>query len=60
MIDIETIIKNTFEEIRYDNPEMSLGEVLFAVYDRLHDINDKPYDIFRNLILKYNRIDEIE
>ena len=60
MIDIETIIKNTFEEIRYDNPEMSLDEVLFAVYDRLHDINDKPYDIFRNLILKYNRIDEIE
>ena len=60
MIDIETIIKNTYEEIRYDNPEMSLDEVLFAVYDRLHDINDKPYDIFRNLILKYNRIDEIE
>lgn len=60
MIDVETIIKNTFEEIRYDNPEMSLDEVLFAVYDRLHDINDKPYDIFRNLILKYNRIDEIE
>ena len=60
MIDVETIIKNTFEEIRYDNPEMSLDEILFAVYDRLHDINDKPYDIFRNLILKYNRIDEIE
>ena len=60
MIDVETIIKNTFEEIRYDNPEMSLDEALFAVYDRLHDINDKPYDIFRNLILKYNRIDEIE
>ena len=60
MIDVETIIKNTFEEIRYDNPEMSLDEILFAVYDRLHDLNDKPYDIFRNLILKYNRIDEIE
>ena len=60
MIDIETIIKNTFEEIRFDNPEMSLDEVLFAVYDRLHDINDKPFDVFRNLILKYNQINEID
>ena len=60
MIDIETIIKNTYEEIRYDNPDMSLDEVLFAVYDKLKDINDKPFDVFRNLILKYNQIDEIE
>ena len=60
MIDIETIIRNTYEEIRYDNPDMSLDEVLFAVYDKLKDINDKPFDVFRNLILKYNQIDEIE
>ncbi len=60
MIDIETIIKNTYEEIRYDNPDMSLDEVLFAVYDKLKDINDKPFDVFRNLILKYNEINEID
>jgi len=60
VIDIETIIKNTYEEIRYDNPDMSLDEVLFAVYDKLKDINDKPFDVFRNLILKYNEINEID
>ena len=53
-------LKLTFDEIKRHNPNMSLDEVLYAVYDTLKDDYNKPFDIFRNMILEVNGIDELE
>ena len=53
-------LKLTFDEIKRHNPNMSLEEVIYAVYDTLKDDYNKPFDIFRNMILEANEIDELE
>ena len=45
-------LKLTFDEIKRHNPNMSLDEVLYAVYDTLKDDYDKPFEEFRNMILE--------
>ena len=53
-------LKLTFDEIKRHNPNMSLDEVLYAVYDTLKYDYNKPFDILRNMILEANGIDELE
>ena len=53
-------LKLTFDEIKRHNPNMSLDEVLYAVYEEVKDEYNKPFDILRNEILKANNIDELE
>ena len=53
-------LKLTFDEIKRHNPNMSLDEVLYAVYDILKNEYNKPFDILRNMILEANGIDELE
>ena len=53
-------LKLTFDEIKRHNPNMSLGEVLYTVYDTLKDDYNKSFDVFRNMILVANGIDELE
>ena len=50
-------LKLTFDEIKRHNPNMSLDEVLYVVYDTLKDVYNKPFDVFRNMILEANGID---
>lgn len=49
-----------FDEVKRLNPEMSLDEILYAVYEKVKDEYDKPFDVLRNMILKENNIDELE
>ena len=42
-------LKLAFEEKKKENPDMSLDELLFAVYD--DEDTDKPFNIFRNEVL---------
>ena len=53
-------LKLTFDEIKRHNPDMSLDEVLYAVYDEVKDEYNKPFDVLRNMILEANDIDELE
>lgn len=53
-------LKLTFDEIKRHNLNMSLDEVLYAVYDTCSSDNNKPFDVFRNMILEANEIDELE
>lgn len=53
-------LKLTFDEIRRHNPNMSLDEVLYDVYDTLKADYNKPFDVFRNMILEATGIDELE
>ncbi len=53
-------LKLTFDEVRRHNPNMSLDEVLYAVYDEVKDEYKKSFDVLRNMILEANGIDEIE
>ena len=53
-------LKLTFDEIRRRNMNMSLDEVLYAVYDEVKDEYNKSFDVLRNLILEANNIDELE
>lgn len=53
-------LKLTFDEIKRHNPNMSLDEVLQAVYDTLKDDYNKPFAVFRNMILEANGINELE
>ena len=53
-------LKLTFDEIKRHNPNMSLDEVLYAVYDEVKDEYNKPFDVLRNMILDANDIDELE
>ncbi len=52
--------KLTFDEIKRNNPNMSLDEILYMVYDKVKDDYNKPFDVLRNMILKANNIDELE
>lgn len=53
-------LKLTFDEIKRHNPNMSLDEVLYAVYGQIKDEYNKPFDVLRNMILEANGIDELE
>lgn len=53
-------LKLTFDEIKIHNPNMSLDEVLYAVYDKLKEEYNKPFDELRNMILDANGINELE
>lgn len=53
-------LKLTFDEIKRHNPNMSLDEVLYAVYDTLKDDYNKSFEEFRNMILEANEINELE
>lgn len=53
-------LKLTFDEIKRHNPNMSLDEVLYAVYDKVKDEYNKPFDVLRNMILEANGIDKFE
>ena len=49
-----------FEEVKRSNPNMSLDEVLYKVYDLVKNDYNKPFDVLRNIILQENKIDELE
>ena len=53
-------LKLNFDEIKRHNQNMSLDEVLYAVYDKVKDEYNKPFDVLRNMILEANGIDELE
>ncbi len=53
-------LKLTFNEIKRHNPNMSLDEILYAVYDKIKDEYNKPFDVLRNMILEANDIDELK
>ncbi len=53
-------LKLNFDEIKRHNPNMSLDEILYAVYDAVKDEYNKPFDVLRNMILEANGIDELE
>ena len=53
-------LKLTFDEIKRHNPNLSLDEVLYKVYDEVKEEYNKPFDVLRNMILEANNIDEIE
>ena len=53
-------LKLTFDEIKRHNSNMSLDEVLYAVYDEVKDEYNKPFDVLRNMILEANGINELE
>ena len=53
-------LKQIFTEIKTNNPNMSLDEVLYAVYDEVKDDYNKPFDVLRNMILEANSINELE
>lgn len=53
-------LKLRFNEIKNNNPDMSLDEVLYAVYNQVKDQYNKPFDIMRNMILEANDINELD
>ena len=57
-VNIMSNLKSAFEEKKRENPEMSLDELLFAVYDDLG--TDEPFNMFRNKILEANNINELQ
>lgn len=52
-------LKKLFVETRKNNPDMSLDEVLYSVYEQVKP-DGESFDTYRTLILKANDIDEIE
>ncbi|MGN1000355.1 MAG: hypothetical protein ACI4OG_00265 [Bacilli bacterium] len=52
-------LKLTFDEIKRHNSNMSLDEILYAVYDKVKDEYNKPFDVLRNMILEANGIDKL-
>lgn len=52
-------LKRVFLEARKNNPDMSLDELLYAVYEQVK-MNDESFDTCRALIVKANDIDELE
>ena len=51
-------LKSIFESSKSKNPNMSLDELLFAVYDELG--TNEPFNMFRNKVLEANNIDELQ
>lgn len=57
---INNKLKLFFDEIKRHNPNMSLDEVLYAVYEKVKDEYNKSFDVLRNFILEANNINELE
>lgn len=55
---MKTIKKEIFNEIKTNNPNMSLDEILYEIYERVNDGED--FDILRNTILKELNINELD
>ena len=53
-------LKLNFDEVRRHNPELSLDEVLYKVYELVKSDYNESFDIVRNMILEANNIDEIK
>ena len=53
-------LKEVYQEIKKKNPNMSLDEILFKVYEQVKEELKQPFDIVRNMILEANQIDELE
>ena len=53
-------LKLVFERIKREHPEMSLDELLYAVYDEVKEDYQKSFDVLRNEILEANQIEELE
>ena len=53
-------LKITFDEIRKANPNYSLDEVLFGVYDAVKDEYKKPFAVLKYEILEANNINELD
>ena len=53
-------IRTIFEEVKKTNPNMSLDEILYEVYDKVKEYYNKPFDVLRNIILDESGIDELE
>ena len=49
-----------FNEIKRCNPNMSLDELLYAVYEEVKGKYKKSFDVVRNMILEENDVDELE
>ena len=47
---MEEKLKSIFEKLK--NKNMSLDELLYAVYDEVKDEYNKPFDVLRNEILE--------
>lgn len=60
MNNLNNKLKLTFEEIKNNNPNMSLDEILYATYNKVKDQYNKPFDVLRNMILEANNIDELK
>ena len=57
---LDNELKLTFDETKRHNPNMSLDEILYTVYDKVKNDYNKPFDVLRNMILEANNIDELE
>ena len=53
-------LKLSFDEVKRHNPNMSLDEVLYKVYEIVKDDYNEPFDVLRNMILEANGIDELK
>ena len=53
-------LKEKFTEIKNSNPNYSLDEVLYGVYELIDNKDKETFAVLRNEILKANEIDEIE
>ena len=53
-------LREVFNEVKNSNPNMSLDEVLYTVYDQVKDDYDMSFDILRKYILEANSINELD
>ena len=55
-------LKNTFENIKLENPNMSLDELLYTTYNKINEDSDenKDFEYYKNQILEENNINEFE
>lgn len=53
-------LKVKFAEIKNNNPNMSLDEILYEVYKNVKAEYNKPFNVIRNMILEANSIDELQ
>ena len=57
---LDNILKLTFDEVRRHNPEMSLDEVLYKVYNELKSYYNESFEVLRGMILDAAGIDELK
>lgn len=51
---------NKFNEVKKENSNMSLDEVLYKVYELVKDEYKESFDVLRNMILEANNINELD